>query len=73
MNNGLSTNLAEAGTVEKGLEGQRTEIPHLLPWLQTGFLLSSQHPSSHFRLGSRPFLIQTGSKNQGILKQMAKS
>ena len=73
MNNGLSTNLAEARTVEKGLGAQRTEMPHLLPWLQTGFLLSSQHPNSHFRMGGSPFLIQTGNENQGILKQMAKS
>lgn len=53
MNNGLSTNLAEDGTVETGLRGQRTEIPHLQRWLQTGFLLSSQHPKLPFPSGQR--------------------
>lgn len=53
MNNGLSTNLAEDGTVETGLRGQRTEIPHLQRWLQTGFLLSSQHPKLPFPSGQQ--------------------
>lgn len=67
MDNGLSTNLAEAGTVEKRLrrtKDRNTPFTALAPDRISPLLPT---PSSHFRLGSRPFLIQAGNKNQGHL------
>lgn len=46
-----SLQTAEAGTVEKGGCGQRTEMPHVF---QAGFLLPSRHPNFPFHLGGSP-------------------